>query len=164
MLADNKSKGDVAIGADDFLPIFLYVLCHSSINTPLLTKELLWGLCHPDQLYGESGYYLTVYESALEYIQSIDVEDDALLSLEGEDDFEEDSGRRTISVTQGDSAEMAAIMSPSANIKKKIRRMSVNMIERVTTRSNSADTGDGGRARTSSRTSSTSTMITTKKD
>jgi hypothetical protein len=73
IIAKNPGKTDVAIGADDFLPLFLYVLCHSSINTPLLTKELLWGLCHPDQLYGESGYYLTVYESALEFIQNIEV-------------------------------------------------------------------------------------------
>jgi hypothetical protein len=75
--AENPNK-EVTLGADDFLPIFMFVLCQSDLRTPLLNKELLWGLCHPDQLYGESGYYLTVYESALEYIQCIPITDEQL--------------------------------------------------------------------------------------
>jgi hypothetical protein len=37
------------------LPIFIYVLCRSNLQTPLRNKDLLWSLCHPDQLYGEPG-------------------------------------------------------------------------------------------------------------
>lgn len=28
------------------------------------------GLCHPDQLRGEAGYYLTLYESAIEFVMN----------------------------------------------------------------------------------------------
>jgi hypothetical protein len=38
------------------------------LKQPLLNRDLLWSICHPDLLHGESGYYLTVYESALEFI------------------------------------------------------------------------------------------------
>ena len=142
LMAKNPHKTDVAIGADDFLPIFLYVLCHSTIETPLLTKELLWGLCHPDQLYGESGYYLTVYESALDFIENIEVDSGILDSLQA-DSFEEGPSRRTISVTQA--GDMTSILSPAAQLKKKIRRMSVNVIERVKPRNNSVDADSSGR-------------------
>lgn len=137
LMAKNPKKTDIAIGADDFLPIFLYVLCQSTIETPLVTKEVLWGLCHPDQLYGESGYYLTVYESALDFIENIEIDSDLWEAHQG-DNFEECPSRRTISVTQA--GDMASILSPAAQIKKKIRRMSVNVIERVKTRTNSVDT------------------------
>jgi hypothetical protein len=76
---------EVTLGADDFLPIFMFVLCQSDLRTPLLNKELLWGLCHPDQLYGESGYYLTVYESALEYCQCVPITDEQLDSVASSD-------------------------------------------------------------------------------
>lgn len=162
ILALNPHKTDVAIGADDFLPIFLYILCQSSINTPLLTKELLWGLCHPDQLYGESGYYLTVYESALEFVQNIEVDDEALRSVD-DDEFDEDRGRRTLSAAPGDMEEM---LSPAAQIKKKLRRMSVNVIERVTpSKSNSLEVDSfGHRSRSVSQRASASTLLRDKED
>lgn len=58
------------IAADDLVPIFLFILCqtHTKLRHPLQNRDLMWSLCHPDQLHGESGYYLTVYESALEFI------------------------------------------------------------------------------------------------
>jgi hypothetical protein len=78
ILPDLTSKGynDVYIAADDLVPIFLFVLCHTSLRHPLQNRDLMWALCHPDQLQGEAGYYLTVYESALEFIthEALDVE------------------------------------------------------------------------------------------
>lgn len=56
------------LGADDFVPVFIYVFCHSQIERPALNRDIMWNLCHPDQLQGESGYYLTVYESSIEFI------------------------------------------------------------------------------------------------
>ena len=65
--------GDNAfLGADDLVPIFIYVLSRSGLRRPILYKEQMWGLCHPGQLIGESGYYLTVFESAIEFIKDID--------------------------------------------------------------------------------------------
>lgn len=60
------------LSADDLVPIFIYVLCQTSLQTPLLDAELLWDLCHPDSLYGEGGYFLTVFESAIAYVESFD--------------------------------------------------------------------------------------------
>jgi hypothetical protein len=70
---DKFGANDAALGADDFLPVFIFVVCRAGLSHPLFSKDLLWQLCHPDQLHGESGYYLTVYESALEYIQAEEV-------------------------------------------------------------------------------------------
>jgi hypothetical protein len=67
----NLGKAE-ALGADDLVPIFIYVLVQAGLKTPLYNKDLLWSMCHPSQLYGESGYYLTVYESAVSYIEDFE--------------------------------------------------------------------------------------------
>ena len=72
------SDADMTLGADDFLPIFIYVLCQTNLNHPHLNKNILWNLCHPDQLRGESGYYLTMYESAIEFVLSVEVDEEVL--------------------------------------------------------------------------------------
>jgi hypothetical protein len=69
-------KNDIFLGADDLVPIFLFVLCHTDLAHPVHYKEQMWALCHPGQLIGESGYYLTVFESAIEHIREFD--EDAL--------------------------------------------------------------------------------------
>ena len=56
-------KNDIYIGADDLVPIFMFVFCQTNLDHPIRNRELMWSLCHPDQLHGEAGYYLTVYES-----------------------------------------------------------------------------------------------------
>ena len=75
-----KGFKDVFIAADDLVPIFLYILSHataaSSLRHPLQNRDLMWALCHPDQLHGEGGYYLTVYESALEFITHETMDDE----------------------------------------------------------------------------------------
>ena len=75
---DSLKDNDAALGADDFLPIFIFVVCRAGLSNPTFNKDMLWQLCHPDQLHGECGYYLTVYESALEYILSQEVPEDKL--------------------------------------------------------------------------------------
>lgn len=67
------SSSDAILGADDFLPIFIFVVCQAQLAHPHLNKDLLWTLCHPDQLRGESGYYLTMYEAALEFIMGVEL-------------------------------------------------------------------------------------------
>ena len=57
------------------VPIFVFVFCRSTLSTPHLYKELMWSLCHPDQLHGECGYYLTVFESAIEFVEVEPVDD-----------------------------------------------------------------------------------------
>jgi len=74
--ASQKGRGlseSVALGADDLLPIFIFVLVRAGLETPLLNKDLLWSCCHPDLLYGEAGYYLTVYESAISFLEDYEL-------------------------------------------------------------------------------------------
>lgn len=70
------------LGADDFLPIFIYVFCRSDLEHPIQNKDLLWKLCHPGQLQGESGYYLTIYESAVEYVLAYDIPEELLQKVQ----------------------------------------------------------------------------------
>lgn len=65
---EKMGRKDLALGADDLLPIFIYVLCQAELSHPIVNSDILWNVCHPDQLHGESGYYLTLYESAVEYL------------------------------------------------------------------------------------------------
>lgn len=70
LLGKEKGGADQAyLGADDLVPIFVYVFCKAELKTPHKYKDLMWNLCHPDQLHGECGYYLTVFESAIEYVE-----------------------------------------------------------------------------------------------
>lgn len=63
-----QGKQDVCVAADDLVPLFMYIFCQSNLRHPIRSRDLMWSLCHPDQLHGEAGYYLTVYESAIEFI------------------------------------------------------------------------------------------------
>jgi hypothetical protein len=62
---------DYVLGADDFFPIFLFVVVQSGLEQPFLAKELMWGLCEPGKLKSEGGYYLTVFEAAIVYLSEL---------------------------------------------------------------------------------------------
>ena len=47
------SDSDMVLGGDDILPIFIYVICRSDLEHPALNKDILWKLCHPDQVLYE---------------------------------------------------------------------------------------------------------------
>jgi hypothetical protein len=80
--ASHESSEASILGADDFLPIFIFVFCRSELEHPIQNKDLLWKLCHPDQLQGESGYYLTIYESAVEYVLAYEIPEEILDKVE----------------------------------------------------------------------------------
>ena len=67
--ATMKREGSDPLGADDLVPIFIFVLAQSGLEHILVTKEVLWNVCHPSTLHGESGYYLTVFESAAAFLE-----------------------------------------------------------------------------------------------
>lgn len=56
------------LSADDFLPIFIFVVVQAAPEAPCRTQELLWALGGDRELQGESGYYLTMYEAAISYL------------------------------------------------------------------------------------------------
>lgn len=76
------------LGADEFLPIFIYILvraCRSSHPTqPALTNllalnEEMQALCDPDLRMSESGYYLATLEAALQHLMEADPREGVLI-------------------------------------------------------------------------------------
>ncbi|XP_035240270.1 ras and Rab interactor 3 [Anguilla anguilla] len=61
-----------AHGADDFLPVLMYVLVRCNIAALLLDVEYMMELMDPALQLGEGSYYLTTTYGALEHIKSYD--------------------------------------------------------------------------------------------
>jgi len=61
------------IGADDFLPIFIYVLVKARINQIVYLNQELQSLCDPDKKLGEIGYYLATLDASIQHLQELDV-------------------------------------------------------------------------------------------
>lgn len=67
-VSNRSSDGSAAVtsmGADDFLPMLIYVLVHCDQIHIEIEVEYMWGLLDPSLLSGEGGYYLTVLSSAI---------------------------------------------------------------------------------------------------
>ncbi|OQS07118.1 hypothetical protein THRCLA_00874 [Thraustotheca clavata] len=58
------------LAADDFLPIFIYVLCHSQLHQVPLTRRIMSETTISSIMIGEIGYYTTMLEAAVEFIMS----------------------------------------------------------------------------------------------
>ena len=70
--SSSGESGDIPVlGADDFLPIFIFCTVRAELEQPMYDKALMWSLCDGDMLAGEGGYYLTVFEAALEYVKQV---------------------------------------------------------------------------------------------
>jgi len=57
-----------AVSADDFLPMFTFVLVQANLPHLLITKELMTTLVDDEETYGECGYYLATLEAALKHV------------------------------------------------------------------------------------------------
>jgi hypothetical protein len=95
----------VTLGADDFLPIFIYILARAQIPNLLALNEELQALCDPDKRMSETGYYLATLEASLQHIAEADVNTESdllfpMMRMESRYDSDEDD----IS-SQGDSKE-----------------------------------------------------------
>jgi len=60
----------IFLGADDFLPIFVWVLVQTGMVAAEVEAEYMWGLLHPSLLSGEGGYYLTTLSSAVNVLKN----------------------------------------------------------------------------------------------
>lgn len=60
----------VQLGADDFLPLFVWVLVKTNFVAAEIEAEYMWGLLHPSLLSGEGGYYLTTLSSAIHVLKN----------------------------------------------------------------------------------------------
>ena len=58
------------LGADDFLPVFVYVTACANLPHPQTTFQMIAHLSNRDRLEGMAKYFLTVFESALWFLAS----------------------------------------------------------------------------------------------
>jgi hypothetical protein len=64
---------DKPLGADEFLPIFIYVLVRAEIPDLLALNEELQALCDPDKRLSETGYYLATLEASIQHLVEADI-------------------------------------------------------------------------------------------
>ncbi|XP_048526431.1 protein sprint isoform X5 [Dendroctonus ponderosae] len=64
------SGRSVQLGADDFLPIFVWVMVKTNFVAAEIEAEYMWGLLHPSLFSGEGGYYLTTLSSAVHVLKN----------------------------------------------------------------------------------------------
>jgi hypothetical protein len=76
-LADKACReADGHLGADDFLPIFIYCVVQAELERPCALCVLLRTLCDPINRLGEVGYYLASFEASITHIQEVDLTED----------------------------------------------------------------------------------------
>ncbi|CBJ25693.1 conserved unknown protein [Ectocarpus siliculosus] len=61
---DNASS----LGADDFLPIFIYVLVNSRVENLAAQSVILETLCDPKKMMGEAGFCVATFSAALQHL------------------------------------------------------------------------------------------------
>ncbi|KAI5102073.1 ras and Rab interactor 3 [Silurus meridionalis] len=84
-------------GADDFLPVLMYVLARCNMAALLLDVEYMMELMDPALQLGEGSYYLTTTYGALEHIKNYDKQAASRqLSLEIQDSIHRWERRRTL--------------------------------------------------------------------
>ncbi|NXS51242.1 RIN3 protein, partial [Brachypteracias leptosomus] len=84
-------------GADDFLPVLMYVLARSNLTEVLLNVEYMMELMDPALQLGEGSYYLTTTYGALEHIKNYDkITVTRQLSMEVQDSIHRWERRRTL--------------------------------------------------------------------
>jgi len=64
------------LGADDFLPIFIFCVVQAEMERPCALCVLLRTLCDKSNRIGEIGYFLASFEAAITHIQEIDLTED----------------------------------------------------------------------------------------
>jgi len=69
----SSGKKSIPLGADDFLPIFIYCVINANIDRPCALCALLRNLCDETQQIGEVGYYLSTFEATIVYIHELDL-------------------------------------------------------------------------------------------
>nr|XP_033808936.1 ras and Rab interactor 3 isoform X2 [Geotrypetes seraphini] len=84
-------------GADDFLPVLMYVLAHCDLTELLVDVEYMMELMDPSLQLGEGSYYLTTTYGALEHIKNYDrITVTRQLSVEVQDSIHRWERRRTL--------------------------------------------------------------------
>uniref|UniRef100_A0A8C8EB38 VPS9 domain-containing protein n=1 Tax=Otus sunia TaxID=257818 RepID=A0A8C8EB38_9STRI len=98
LIYDSMAQGNPGkpYGADDFLPVLMYVLARSNLTEVLLNVEYMMELMDPALQLGEGSYYLTTTYGALEHIKNYDkITVTRQLSMEVQDSIHRWERRRT---------------------------------------------------------------------
>ena len=56
-----KSTAPAYLGADDFTPIFIFVVVQALMRHPLFVADFMWNLSAPSHLSGEGGYVIPAH-------------------------------------------------------------------------------------------------------
>ncbi|NXV16060.1 RIN3 protein, partial [Cepphus grylle] len=99
LIYDSMAQGNPGkpYGADDFLPVLMYVLARSNLTEVLLNVEYMMELMDPALQLGEGSYYLTTTYGALEHIKNYDkITVTRQLSVEVQDSIHRWERRRTL--------------------------------------------------------------------
>ena len=70
MLNLNQTNYTVSFGADDMLPIFICVLVQSDLKNAATSCSIMEHSCDPTLLNDEYGYYLTCFQSAIDFVEN----------------------------------------------------------------------------------------------
>lgn len=68
-----EGNEEAYMGADEFLPIFIYCVVKAEMERPCALCVLLQTLCDPINRIGETGYYLASFEAAIAHLQEVDL-------------------------------------------------------------------------------------------
>ncbi|CAK9827769.1 Protein sprint [Anthophora retusa] len=78
-----NSGRHVTLGADDLLPLLVWVLVRGKVVDAEVEAEYMWGLLHPSLLTGEGGYYLTTLSSAVHVLKTFKSSQGTMSTLNG---------------------------------------------------------------------------------
>jgi len=67
---EHEQRNETQLSADDFLPIFIFVVVKAKNPSPLRLCRWLYSLGDSSMLQSEAGYYLTMYEASFEHLKS----------------------------------------------------------------------------------------------
>ncbi|XP_033210126.1 protein sprint isoform X2 [Belonocnema kinseyi] len=79
----SNSGRHVTLGADDLLPLLVWVLVRGRVIDAEIEAEYMWGLLHPSLLTGEGGYYLTTLSSAVHVLKTFKSSQGTMSTLNG---------------------------------------------------------------------------------
>ncbi|XP_044022366.1 ras and Rab interactor 3 [Siniperca chuatsi] len=104
-------------GADDFLPVMMYVLARSNLSALQMDVEYMMELMDPSLALGEGSYYLTTTYGALEHIKTFNQQRSATrqLSREVQDSIHRWERRRTLNqerMAQGSVRDFLTVCCP----------------------------------------------------
>ena len=68
------NKEQIPLGADDFLPVFIFTVLRSDLGRAASLLALLNGMLNVK--IGETGYYLATFEAAVEHVKSMGEEEE----------------------------------------------------------------------------------------